>query len=239
MGKGNGDTGLVKLVFDIEDAEETFTTSKRMALAGINFGLIKDDPVFSYFRWTINSMFYVPKSSLEAHLDLKFLSPPYLKKIQELLGSKSGAFTSYEVLKKQGRRRCMDAPEIVHTAELTRELVQAAERKYGGMGHADDNLLPGNFAHGLLLPRREGVEPSVRIDQSRLKEFTRRLLRQYPTDTEDSQGNPAYSLKRQKKILRALGGVYEPRNEPVGCSSSYTATEVSIASTHTSRHGSP
>ncbi len=200
----------VELVFDLQS--DAYVIDKDLTARGVHPRILRGtDPLFSYICWgsTSGAARYIPFSSIEMHLELGFLPPHVLQRLEEIRAEPE-IRRPFELTRQRAVRVKANRPHSIYTATITPEACNQLEDRFF-VHNENGNLAAQAFINGLLLPGRQGERPTRRIDEGREREFMGYLDATYGIKPMMILGQPEYTRYQCHALLRMLGGQFVPR----------------------------
>ncbi len=161
-------------------------------------------PLVSYWGWDGATVRYVPRSSIQWHVDLGFLATGILAEMQRVLRDPN-VFHDFNGVAKSAKVR-KKGNLVIYVAEITSERVAKVQAQYLEMG----SINAYQFLFGLEIPERKGNQPR-RLREGMQYKLKRALETEHHVRATIRDGQPWYTPTQQAEILKLLGAVYVPR----------------------------
>ena len=212
----------IRLEFDLKS--DTYLSQRTLYERRMPLFLIEGNaPLVSYWCWSESQHHrYVPRSSIQRHVDLGFLAESPLTAMRRALRDPN-IFHDFNRIKRSAKVK-KNGEIFVYVAEVTLQRVAEVQAQYLERG----SINAYQFLFGLEIPDGKG-RPTIKLREGMQTKLRMALVIEHSIKAVIRDNQPWYTPAQQAEILGILNATYTPRmTKPEGGDGGDSCFKVSI-----------
>ena len=194
----------IRLEFDLKS--DTYLSQRTLYERRMPLFLIEGNaPLVSYWCWSESQHHrYVPRSSIQRHVDLGFLAESTLTEMRRALRDPN-IFHDFNRIRKSAKVK-KKGDISVYVAEVTQQRVAEVQAQYLERG----SINAYQFLFGLEIPDGKG-RPTIKLREGMQNKLRMALASEHHIKAITRDNQPWYTPTQQAEILKILEATYNPR----------------------------